>query len=135
MQQTPKRQFLRRTIKVGNSSGVLLPKALLGSQVIVRVVNPPLNIKRDCIKLIAPFLEDILGAYLVNLKDNHAEILAVSFSTSKIIEKGNYKVNIIPILVIKKLIKENPVTREKIQKAKPIINKRLLIELKKEAGI
>lgn len=142
-----RRQFLRRAIKVGNSAGVLLPRALLGSQVIVRVVNPPLNLKRDTLKILEPMLEDLLGIFLISTGENtagtlgntagkKAEILAVStLQQAKIIEKGNYKIDIVPLLILKKSIKEKSQTREKIAKAKPILNKRLLLELKKEAGL
>ena len=40
-------EFLRKTVKVGNSSGVILPRKLLGSEVRVIVVKRPVNIKRD----------------------------------------------------------------------------------------
>lgn len=149
-----KRQFFRRAIKVGNSAGVLLPRAFLGSQVLVRIVNPPLNIKRDTLKILEPVLEDLLGIFLISAAENTAltagnnlgntaekiskktEILAVStLQQTKIIEKGNYKIDIVPLLILKKSIKEKSQTREKIAKAKPILNKRLLLELKKEAGL
>ena|SRR3989344_7172568 len=148
-----RRQFFRRAIKVGNSAGVLLPRAFLGSQVLVRIVNPPLNIKRDTIKLLEPVLEDLLGIFLISTAENtivaqnnlgnsaekiskKTEILAVStLQQTKTIEKGNYKIDIVPLLILKKSIKEKSQTREKIAKAKPILNKRLLLELKKEAGL
>lgn len=145
-----RKQFFRRAVKVGNSAGVLLPKALLGSQVLVRIVNPPLNLKRDTLRILEPMLEDLLGIFLISSPENSAvtagntaekiakkaEILAVSTLTqTKTIEKGNYKIDIVPLLILKKSIKEKPQTREKIAKAKPILNKRLLLELKKEAGL
>ena len=40
-------EFLRKAVKVGNSSGVILPKKLLGSEVKVIVVNSPINIKKE----------------------------------------------------------------------------------------
>jgi len=130
-----KKQFLRRTIKVGNSAGVLLPKALLGSEVVVRVVNLPLNVNKDAIKMLLPFMEDLVGVFSIQVNEKKIEILAASTSLTKTFEKGNYKIDIVPILLLRKSIKEKQAVREKIVKAKPIVNKRLLGDLKKEAGI
>ncbi|MFA5992927.1 MAG: hypothetical protein WC796_04435 [Candidatus Pacearchaeota archaeon] len=135
MPQVIKKQFLRRTIRVGNSAGVLLPKSLLGSEVIVRVINPPLNVNRDVIKIMTPFLEDLVGIFLIEQTAKKAEILAVSTTLAKTFESGNYKIDIVPILLLRKSIKEKSLTREKIRKAKTILNKRLLNDLKKDAGI
>jgi putative transposon-encoded protein len=129
-----KKQFYRRTIKVGNSSGVLLPKSLLGAEVIVKIVSPPQNIKQDVLKLLAPFFEDILGIYIINIENKKVDILAVSSATSSSAQKGNYKIDIVPISLLKKSIKEKQQTKEKIKNAKTILNKRLLFELKKEAS-
>ncbi|HRZ85437.1 MAG TPA: hypothetical protein P5277_01525 [Candidatus Paceibacterota bacterium] len=134
VKQNQKKQFYRRTIKVGNSAGVLLPKSLLGAEVVVRVVSPPLDIKRDIIKILAPFFEDILGIYLIKIENKKVDILAVSSATSNSVQKGNYKIDIVPIQLLKKSIKEKQQTKERIRDAKTILNKRLLFELKKESG-
>lgn len=132
MPENIKKQYLRKTRKIGNSSGVLLPKALLGADVRVIVVKMPLNIKRDVTHILEPVLEEIIGVYLIKLEKHKAEILAVSTKIKKDLEKGDYHIDIVPLNVLKKSLKQNKLTKEKIKSAKPIINKKLLGELKRE---
>ncbi|MEK6873617.1 MAG: hypothetical protein AABW91_02135 [Nanoarchaeota archaeon] len=129
-----KRIFYRRAIKVGNSSGVLLPRAFLGHYVRVAVVNPPKNIKKDVTSILSPLLEEILGIYLISENEEKTEVLAVSTNINKHLEKRNYLVDVVPLNVLKKSLKEKLETREKIKNAKPIMNKVLLFELKKSIG-
>ena len=126
-----KRVFYRRAIKVGNSSGVLLPKAFLGHYVEVAVICPPKNIKKDVTSILDSFLEEIIGVYLISETEDQIEILAISTNINKHLEKRNYFVDVVPLNVLKKSLKEKQETREKIKSAKPIINKMLLFELKK----
>ncbi|MBS3066765.1 hypothetical protein J4205_02975 [Candidatus Pacearchaeota archaeon] len=126
-----KRVFYRRAIKVGNSSGVLLPKAFLGHYVKVAVISPPKNIKKDVTSILDSFLEEIIGVYLISETEDQIEILAISTNINKHLEKRNYFVDVVPLNVLKKSLKEKQETREKIKSAKPIINKMLLFELKK----
>jgi len=130
MPEKKRTRFLRKTIKVGNSAGVLLPKYLLGADVRIMVVNPPLNIKRDTSRILEPFLEDIIGIYLLKLEKKKAQILAVSTKLSQQIEKGNYRIDIVPLNTLKKSLKQNKSLAEKIKTAKTIINKKLLLELR-----
>ncbi|MEM4625256.1 MAG: hypothetical protein QXJ28_00605 [Candidatus Pacearchaeota archaeon] len=166
MEKPIKRDFYRRAIKVGNSSGVLLPKALLGAEVRVIVINRPLNIKREVIRMLDPFLEEIRGIYIlpkitsnklskktetsqeekIVVEDyttkpkkngnevllNQINVIAIANQEPQVIEGKNIKLNIIPLSQIKKQIYENRLFAEKIFRAKPILNKPLLLELKKE---
>ena len=126
--------FLKKAVRVGNSAGVLLPRALLGSDVRVTVLTRPMNIKKDIIKLLTPVFEDILGIYLIEKKEDSAEILAVSTKVNKHIDKPRYFIDIVPISILKRSIKEKKETKEKITKAKPIMNKKLLKELREIKG-
>ena len=123
--------FYRRTIPVGNSSGVLLPKSLLGADVRVTLIRPPRNIKKDAMSLLSPILEHILGVYLISVENKNIELLAISTKINRHLERGSYKIDVVPLNVLKKSIKEKPETKEKIQKAKPILNGKLLSEIKK----
>ena len=124
--------FLKKTVKLGNSSGVILPKSLLGAYVKVIVVSPPMNIKKDVLKLLEPILEEILGAYLIKKGERRAEILAVSTNLNQHIKKQNYEIDIVPLQILKKSLKEKKETKEKISQAQTIFNKRLLAELRKD---
>ena len=132
MVETKKRVFYRRTIKFGNSAGVLLPKALLDADVRVTVINRPRNIKKDVIAILTPILEQILGIYLISAEKDKVEILTISTKINKHIEKGCYVIDISPLQHIKNSLKEKPEIKEKLSKAKTIINKKLILDLKKE---
>lgn len=125
--------YNRKAVKVGNSAGVLLPKSVLGADVRVIIVNPAGNIKRDIMRILEPVLEEILGVYLIGKESEKSEILAVSTKIRKELEKPRYKISVVPLVVLKKSLKESAGTREKIKKAKVVINKKLLKEL--EEGI
>jgi len=128
---TPTRKvFIRKTKKLGNSSGVLLPKSLLGADVRVTVIHPPMKIKKDVMNILEPVLEDILGVYLIKLEKNKAEVLAVSTKVNRHLEKARYKIDVVPLKVLKESLKEKKETAEKIKNAKVIINRKLLGELR-----
>jgi len=123
--------FYRRAIPFGNSSGILLPKSLLGADVRVTLINPPKNIKKDTTNLLSPILEHILGIYYIEEKEKKIEILAISTNINKHMEKGNYSIDIVPLEHLKKSLKENKDIKEKIKKAKVVINAQLINQLKK----
>lgn len=121
--------FVKKAIKVGNSAGVLLPKRLLGSEIKIIVLNKPLNIRRDIIKILENYFEEILGVYVTNVSKDLIEILAISSSLQKIIHSGKYKISLVPLTLVKKDLKINPRVRAKLNQAKVIINRNLLNEL------
>ncbi|MFA6022493.1 MAG: hypothetical protein WC781_00220 [Candidatus Pacearchaeota archaeon] len=131
MEKTTNKGFYRRAIKVGNSAGVLLPKSFLGAEVRVQVLNNPQNTKKDIMKLLENYLEEVRGIYILSIENKKVEVLAVSMSLSKIIEKGNYKISIVPLQIIQKSLKEKKPISDKILKAKPIMNKWLLLDMRK----
>jgi len=123
-------EFLKKATKVGNSAGVLLPKKLLGSEVKITVINRPINIRKEVIKLLEQYFIDLIGIYILNKKP--IEILAISTNLRKIITDGKLKISIIPISIIKRDIKTKPKLKAKLIRAEPILNKSLLFELKKQ---
>ena len=130
MDTRTKRVFYKRTIRVGNSSGVLLPRNILGADVRITVVRLPRNTKRDIINLLSPILENILGVYLIWEREKSIEVLAVSINISRHIERDYYSIDVVPLERLKKSIKENKETKGKIMEATVIINTKLLSELK-----
>ena len=123
-------EFVRKTIKVGNSAGVLLPRRLLGSEVRILILNKPVNIKKEVIKALNQDLEDLFGIFLIS--KNPIEVLAVSESTKKILSNEKIKIIIVPLSIIKKDIKTKPELIKKILNAEAIFNKAFLLELQKE---
>lgn len=124
-------EFLRKAVKVGNSAGVILPKRLLGSEVKISVVNMPINIKKEALRLTEDCLEEVLGIYIINKRP--AEVLVISDDIKKVIQEEKIKIIIVPLSQIKKDIKTNFVLRNKLEKAEAILNKSLLSKLQKEA--
>ena len=131
MKKEDKEEFIKDTIKVGNSSGVLLPKRLLGSKVKVKVVKKPLHVKKEVFKILEGELEDIRGAY--QIEKNPVKILAISNKTKKVI-KNKIKLSIVPINKIRKDLEDREL-RKKLFNSKPIINSALLKKLKKETNV
>ena len=130
MEEIKQTKFLRKTVKVGNSCGVILPKYLLGANVRVIVVSHPLNPKKDVMNILESVMENILGIYIIKIESNFVEILAVTTDLRDHIEKGRYKIDLVPLQVIKKSVREKSEVKEKIKNAKVIINKNLLSELR-----
>ena len=126
-----KRIFYRRAIKVGNSSGVLLPKSLFGSELKITLIKPPRNIKRDLTLILSNMLEEIMGIYIINQNEKKIDILVPRSNINRHLEKGVYIIDIVPLNHLKKSIKEKKDIREKILKARAILNKILLEELKR----
>ncbi|MBI2124470.1 hypothetical protein HYT92_01635 [Candidatus Pacearchaeota archaeon] len=124
-------EFLRKTVRVGNSAGVVLPRKLLGSEVKITVVNMPINIKKEVLRLIDDCLENVLGIYITNKKP--IEVLVISDDIKKVVEEEKIKVIIVPLSQIKKDMKTNFVLRSKLEKAGAILNKSLLSKIQKEA--
>ena len=130
------RILYRKAKKVGNSAGVLLPKALLDSYVKVVVMKPPIKLKEDIMRFLEPYLEDILGIYNLPSKGDSnqknppkVEVIAISTDIRKTLSSANYHINIVPLSTIKSDIKQSKEFNKKISKAKVIINKKLLSEL------
>jgi hypothetical protein len=133
MPEIKQRKFLRKTIKLGNSCGVLLPKYLLGADVRVLVVNPPIIPSKDLPKILESMLHEIFGIYITQKTEKNIDVLVVSTTIREKITKGHYKIDIVPLNILKKLLKEHKEIKEKIKKAEVVINKQLLNELIKLA--
>ena len=99
MEEIKNRVFYRRAVKFGNSSGVLLPKSLLGAEVKVLILNPPVNIKKDVLNIIGDILDNIIGIYVISVEKRKVEVLVVSNSILRTIETGNYHLDIIPLTI------------------------------------
>src|SRR3990167_8964570 len=102
-------ELIKRTIKVGNSAGVLLPKKWLNSQ--VKVVLSPLNIEKDVLDILMEekLLNEILGVYLIGSYsrgeqtiESDIDILVITDNLEKRIKKERYDL----LLIAKKTLEE-----------------------------
>ncbi len=131
------KQLFRNTIRVGNSAGVLLPKEWLNGYVEVKLVEKPINIKKDSLEILDPFLEDIIGIYLFGSYarkeqdvESDIDIIAISNTIKKSIVLGKYNVSIYPLKSVESAIKNNPLNiLPMLLEAKTILNKPLLDNL------
>ncbi len=130
MPEIKQTKFLRKTKKIGNSCGVILPKYLLGADVRVLVVNLPSHPKKDLPKILEDYLDNLLGIYILKKDEKTIEVLAVSTNLREQIKKRHYRINIVPLQTLKKSLKLNKEFYKKLQNAEVIINKKLLSELK-----
>ena len=123
--------------KWGNSGGVLLPREWLGKQVKVVLVDRTDEIRKEIMAILDPYLEDILGVYLVGSyargeqeKDSDIDVIVISNDLRKKISSGKYDIEIYPLDNIKKTLKENPIMiMPSLVEAKPLLNKSLLEEI------
>ena len=129
---------VKNVIKWGNSAGILLPKEWAGKQVKIISIDRTLEIKKEVLKIIEPYLEEIIGVYLVGSyarneqnKDSDIDIIVISNKLKKEIFSERYHISISPLENIKKTLKKNPIlVYPRLIEAKTILNNLLLEELK-----
>ena len=54
----------KHAVKLGNSAGILLPKDWLGKEVKAVLLEKPIDIKRDILRIIEPFSDEVIGIYV-----------------------------------------------------------------------
>jgi len=134
-------ELLKKTIKSGNASAVVLPKAWLDKRVRVELIDKtPETILYDVLEIIKPTvsLPDIIGIYLVGsyarvdqTDESDIDILIISQKTSKeLIKKGNYEILIVSLdLLYYKLKKDLLPIGAMLKEARPLLNANFLIYL------
>ncbi|MFH1711107.1 MAG: DUF2080 family transposase-associated protein [Nanoarchaeota archaeon] len=130
-------EIIRNVSKWGNSAGILLPKEWLGNQVKVIFIDRTLEIKKEVLSILEPYLEDILGIYLVGSyargeqgENSDIDVIAISKNTSKTIKSGKYDVSIVKLQSIKSSLENHPILiLPRMIEAKPIMNSSLLKEI------
>jgi len=128
----------KHAVKLGNSAGILLPKEWLGKEVKAVLLEKPIDIKRDILKIIEPFSDEVIGIYVTGsyarneqTKDSDIDILIITENKNKLINSGKYHIIAVSLEEIKKALNENIITiLPMLKEAKPILNKHLLEELK-----
>lgn len=114
----------------GNGAGILLPKEWVGNQVKVILIDRTLEIKREVLNILEPYLEDILGIYLIGSyargeqdEKSDIDILAISSKTKKEIKSGKYNLSISTLDSLKKTALAQPeLVLPRIREAKIIVN-------------
>lgn len=134
--------ILRKTIKSGNASAVVLPKTWLNKKVRIDLIDKtPEIILHDVIDIVKSTIDlsEIIGIYLVGsyaredqtyLSD--IDILIISEKTNKeLIKKENYEILIVSLDLLDYKLKENllPIGTM-LKEAKPLLNRNFLKKIK-----
>jgi len=131
---------IKKAIRAGNSSAVLLPRSWLNKEVKVELVKKtPEMILLDTLEILKDnvSLEEIIGIYLTgsyarNEQDKNSDIdlVVITENTDKTINEGMYSILLVSLPLLKQKLKSDllPIGPMLLE-AKPILNKHLLSNL------
>lgn len=134
-----KQELIRPVVRVGNSAGVILPKEWLNGQAKVRLIEKPIDVRKDVMEILSPYLDNVMGIYLVGsyargeeTVRSDVDVLVITNKIDKRIERGKYNLLLISKERLEDRLKKNilpllPMLRE----AKSIMNASLIEEYKK----
>lgn len=133
---------IKKTVRAGNSSAVILPRAWLNQEVRVELVKKtPEIILQETISILEKYIEsqEIVGIYLVGSyargeedKDSDLDLLVISSDVDKeMIHEGIYNILIVSEDLLKwKLENDLLPVGPMLKEAKPLINSRYLNSIK-----
>lgn len=132
-------EIIKNVARWGNGAGILLPREWLGNQVKIILVDRTLEIKKEVLSILEPYLEDILGIYIVGSyargeqeERSDVDVLAITNKTRKKIKSGKYDINMIDKEDVEKQLKNNILPLlPMIKEARVIINPDLIERYKK----
>lgn len=131
-------ELIKQITKAGNSSNVLLPKEWLGGTARVELIEKPIDIVEDTLRILKPYLKDILGIYIVGsyarkeeTRESDIDILVITKESNQRISKGKYEIILISRDNLDKAMKDNIMPLlPMIKEAKTILNEGLINEYK-----
>ena len=128
------RELIKPIVRVGNSAGVLLPKNWINGKARIELIEKPIDIKKDVLEILDPYLQNIEGIYLIGsyargeqTKESDVDILVITNKINKKIKKGKYELILIPKGKVESALEKNilPIL-PMLKEAKPIINSILI---------
>lgn len=130
----------KNAVKVGNSAGILLPRAWEGGKVKAVLVEEPLNIKQDVLRILEPYLKNIIAVFLYGShareehdKNSDVDILVVADKKIEIPKKNRFDITVIAAEKTSKMRENDPIFfYSLLREAKPIINESFLSSLQKD---
>lgn len=135
-----KEQLVKKVVRSGNGGAVWVPKNWLGEEIIViRPEKPKLSVKDEAIKVLMPYLQNIVAVFLYGsyarkeeTADSDIDILVIARKKFNIKKIDKFDIKVIELDKLKRTIEENPIMYYPIiQEAEPIINSSLLDDLKR----
>lgn len=132
-----KNKLIKPIVKVGNSAGVVLPKEWYGGKARVELIEKPLNITKDVFEILEPYLDRIMGIYLVGSyarkeqnENSDIDILVITQNIDKILRKGKYDIIMISEKELEKGMKIIVPIIPMLYEARALLNKKFLEELR-----
>src|SRR3989304_441232 len=133
-------EIIKPIIRVGNSAGVLVPKEWINGSARVELIVKPLNIRKDILEILNPYLEDIIGIYLIGsyargeqIEKSDVDVLVITQKISKRIKKEKYDILLITKNEINYTLKNNALPlMPMLMEAKAIINEEYLKSIKNQ---
>lgn len=135
-----KQELIKPIVRVGNSAGVILPKNWIDGTAKIKLIQKPLDIEKDILKILGPYLKDIVGIYLIGsyargeqTERSDVDVLVITENKNEKITKGRYNI----LLISQKKLEDSVKTFAlpmipMIKEAKPIMNKKLIEEYRKK---
>ncbi len=132
-------ELIKPIVKVGNSAGVVLPKEWLGGKAKIKLVKKPINIKKDVLEILAAYLYDVQGIYLVGsyareeqTDKSDVDVLVITNKTNKKIEQGKYNLILISKEQVENSLRNNVLPLlPMLKEAKVVLNAELIVGYKK----
>ncbi|MDO8460087.1 MAG: nucleotidyltransferase domain-containing protein [Nanoarchaeota archaeon] len=139
-------KVIRPIVKVGNSSGVILPRGWLNHRAEVRLIASSMfNLLGDVLNILSEKIEisEIKGIYLIgsyarkeDRLDSDVDFLVISTKTNMIIKQGQYEISVVSKESLESSLKKNIMPYvPMIVEAKPILNGDLIKELLEYAKV
>lgn len=133
-----KQELIKPIVRMGNSACVLLPKAWVDGKARVELIEKPIDIKKDLFEILSPYLEDIIGIYLVGSYargeqtfESDVDVIVITNNLKKEIVHGKYHISIYSLDSIEKTLKNNPIMiYPRLMEAVVILNKSILERLR-----
>jgi predicted nucleotidyltransferase len=127
-------ELTKKIVRVGNSAGVILPREWYGGEARIELIEKPIDIKKDLFEILSPYLEEIIGIYLVGsyarreqTSESDVDVLVITNNLKKRIEKEKYEITLISKDSVEKQLNNNILPLlPMIKEAKPLMNANLI---------
>lgn len=127
-------EIIKPIIKVGNSAGVLLPREWLNGKAKITLIEKPVDLKKEILEILDKYMENIMAIAVVGsyargeqTAESDVDVLAITNSINKRIEKGKYEIILVSQNKLQKYLNGNILPLlPMIIEAKALINKELI---------
>jgi predicted nucleotidyltransferase len=130
---------IKQIVKVGNGSGVVLPKSWYGGKARVELIEKPSDIQKDVFEILKDYLGSVIGIYLAGSYargeedfESDIDIFVITSDINKKIVHGKYEILLVSEEKLKDYMESNVLPLlPMIKESKIILNKILIEKYKK----